>query len=394
MSKKPRLHNVNSIRVIAEYFVIRYHVLKQENGEHGAVGLDIMSFFFVLSGFGTMYTFEPEYLTTARERVSFMWGRVWRVYPIFLFNWLCWLPFVIGQMQSPKDGCMVYQICPWLQLVMLDSWSGCGYLFGANGLSWYLSCVLWMWMAFPFLKDRLVTFFDNGDTCWGRIAMINLFFSSVPVLLWGFDIYTLCPFPPIRIGEFIMGCGVSHALTSNHPIPVMLSPRFFWIPFAFGIGMYTLENVNHGMDAICLHENAQHSECAPWHWGQTWLENRPPCITVFEKIFNKYALIWAGLILVVAKEEDGLVTRVLHCDLFQILNRFSLTLYLSHQNIWMLIQFVSVKIIGWQSIHDDTMLFLVYIICYLLDSVMKTVVKMATPVAEPEVEKLMCIQES
>ena len=76
MSKKPKLHNVNSIRVIAEYLVVRYHVLKQDNGEHGAMGLDIMSFFFVLSGFGTMYTFEPEYLTTAREGVFHVGARV------------------------------------------------------------------------------------------------------------------------------------------------------------------------------------------------------------------------------------------------------------------------------------------------------------------------------
>ncbi len=75
MSRKPRLHSVNSIRVIAEYMVIRYHVLKQDNDDHGAVGLDIMSFFFVLSGFGTMYTFEQEYLTTLRERLGFMWAR-------------------------------------------------------------------------------------------------------------------------------------------------------------------------------------------------------------------------------------------------------------------------------------------------------------------------------
>ncbi len=62
MSSKPRpLHTINAMRVLAEYWVVRHHCLVKRRPaklDMGPIGDDIMSFFFVMSGFVVMYRHE------------------------------------------------------------------------------------------------------------------------------------------------------------------------------------------------------------------------------------------------------------------------------------------------------------------------------------------------
>jgi hypothetical protein len=50
-------------------------------------------------------------------------------------------------------------------------------------------------------------------------------------------------------------------------------------------------------------------------------------------------------------------------------------------------------VLGWQSIHDDTMLFIVYITCYFLDSIIRKTMKLVVSVTDPESENLLCQQQ-
>jgi peptidoglycan/LPS O-acetylase OafA/YrhL len=379
----PKLRALNAIRVFAEYLVVRAHVVDTkyvsnesgsfDEGAHGVIGMDIMSFFFVLSGFVMMYTFEQADFSSWSAIRKFWWGRWWRVYPMFLFNWLCWLPHVIRQLggMSGSIDCWVNDVCPILQLFMLDSWAGCGYLFVANGLSWYLSCLAWLWLLFPLIKDRLVRWFSSGHL-WEKVAGINLAYACVFLLLWEYDIYTLCAVPALRLGEFVMGCGAALALRTNDN-PALLADGAYWIWFAMVICTYCLERVDHGISFICLHEEAQHKECTLWHAGQKWVKNRPPCITTMEKILNKYALVWAGLIYGVARAEiEGSGLPFLQADIFKLLSTFSLALYLGHQNMFMAIKWLGLALVGWEpgQWRDDTMLLFVYVLCYGLHHLM------------------------
>ncbi len=68
---RPKLHALNGIRVLAEFAVVRLHSLHDHRIERistgdeelqshmrGPYGMDIMCFFFVLSGFVMMYTHQ------------------------------------------------------------------------------------------------------------------------------------------------------------------------------------------------------------------------------------------------------------------------------------------------------------------------------------------------
>ncbi len=65
--RPPVLHTVNAIRVLAEFFVVRLHVLhdhmlqgEYNEHEHGPLGMDVMTLFYVMSGFVMMYSYGQD----------------------------------------------------------------------------------------------------------------------------------------------------------------------------------------------------------------------------------------------------------------------------------------------------------------------------------------------
>lgn len=381
-----QLHSLNAMRVIAEYFVIRYHVLpnhieKEEENIHQreAIGLDIMSFFFVLSGFVLMYRYEREDFSTLASKRKFVEKRIYKMYPIFFINWLFCLPMKIISPSPSERTCWFYTVCPALQLLMLDCWFGCGYNFIFIGVSWFISCIIWLWVLFPFIKEFLVRQLFKQNFIWSSIIIINCIWAYVFYLLWDYDIYTLSPTPILRVGEFLTGCGTALSLKQD-PLPTWISKAMPWILFSFLTIVYNLECVDHGIDSICLREKPLHDDCSIWHAGQKQLTDvKPPCVTIFEKFYNKYAIIWAYLIHWIAKKElklqetentSGWLMRVLQADIFKFLSKFSLTLYLSHYSMNKAIEILSeylmnLKISQWK---DDTLMLSVYISCYGLHS--------------------------
>lgn len=342
--------------------------------------MDIMSFFFVLSGFVMMYTFERADFSTWKAIRGFWWDRFVRVYPVFLVNWLIWVPHLIkvwGPASEHEYKCYLRRLCPGLQLFMLDSWAGCGLTFTVNSLQWYLSCLVWLWLAFPLLKDTLADRFSRAGGAWVKMAYVNLIWMCLICMFWAFDIYTITGLPFLRIGEFLIGCGTAVALRLEEPW--WLENGRYWIPFTGVIAFYCFQRTDHGLGFLCLHEDAWNTgSCSVWHAGQAWVENKPPCITVLEKILNKYALVWAALIYGVAraelKGEQGWIACFLQAEVFRFLSGFSLSLYLGHENMSMILKGLG-ELIGWDkdSWRDDTMLISVYSLCFAQNSLIKTV---------------------
>ena len=370
--RPPRLHSVNTIRVLAEYLVVRFHILPDRRlndvGSGGPIGMDIMCFFFVLSGFVMMYSFEHVDFSTWMAKRDFIVKRLQQVYPIFLFCWLCCLPILIMEWQTGARDCWVRKMCTFLQLFMLDAWVGCGCRNTVLGVSWFLSCLMWLWLIFPFIKDYLLRFYAYRGFVWLKIAAINLVFGFAFYLFWDYSIYTIAGLPLLRIGEFIIGCGAACALKA--PEPVLLANMRFCIPCVLAFILYTVERSDHGMDWLCLHEQSESSDCVIWQKGQPWVSASPPCMTVMEKVGNKYALVWAVVIHGVSRIElsckGGCLIRFLSADIFKFLSKFSLTLYLSHINVDCAIKWLGLQIFGWKGAEwsDDIFILLVYLLCY------------------------------
>lgn len=396
--KRPTLHTLNAMRVLAEYCVIRHHCL-MPHGEArfamGPVGNDIMSFFFVLSGFVVMYTHDGADFSSWAAKRTFMWKRIRRVYPMLMLNILLQFPHWAIEMVSREPACRsVHSVCAALQMLMLDGWAGCGWLFSIVGVGWYLSCVMWLWLAFPVFKGFVATrvFEGEGRAVWCRMIAVYCIWSLAFFLLWDYDIMTLAAVPALRAGEFLLGCGT--ACTLRAETPSILKGNRFWFPFIAIAVVYNLQETRHGLRWLCLDEMAQHQECALWQVKRERFPMiEPPCITVAEKWLNKYSLIYACVIHRLARAEldkEGSVwfTGVLSAGIFQTLGKFSLALYLSHMNLGPAVRWLSNAVFGGggDGMRDDLQLIAIYLASYWIHHAMLSLSEACTrPRKENEV---------
>jgi peptidoglycan/LPS O-acetylase OafA/YrhL len=377
MSGKPRtLHTINAMRVLAEFWVVRHHCLVHRGPDRpsmGPIGDDIMSFFFVMSGFVVMYRHEKTDFSSWESKRDFLVSRVKLVYPVFLLNILFKVPSLIVRLlyDDKYRYCWVHFLCPVLQLGMLDGWAGCGWLFPLDGTAWYMSCIMWLWYAFPFVKDFITDRVFGQNCLWRKMLAINLVWALMFMLLWAYDLQTLAGVPFLRLGEFLLGCGAAIALKHTSPC---LAGNWFWGPFILVLVLYVLEKTHHGITSLCLRELLQHEECTLWHAGQTQFSGiEPPCITFAEKIPNKYALVFAATLhglgsSELADDRSIWFLSILQADIFKVLGSFSLMLYLSHISMSCVVKWIASNVFGWRvvELHDDILLFWIYVLSYLL----------------------------
>ena len=374
MSSKPSpLHTINAMRVLAEYWVVRHHCLVKRRSEKldmGPIGDDIMSFFFVMSGFVVMYRHEKTDFSRWESKREFLVSKVSLIYPVFLLNLLFKLPSTIIDLVTTK--CWIYYFCPIAQIGMLDGWVGCGASFSMHGTAWYLSCIMWLWLVFPFIKDIVVDRVFGQQWVWCKMLAINITWALLFLSLWAYDLQTLAGVPVLRLGEFLLGCGAALAL--HHESLKCLAGNRFWAPFVCVLTLYILEKTDHGLSWVCLREHLQHEECTLWHAGQTQFSGiKPPCITLAEKIPNKYALVFAATLYGLGRAElaeDDTVwfLSILQADIFKVLGSFSLMLYLSHTSMSCVVKWLAPNVFGWRvvELHDDILLFWIYVLSYLL----------------------------
>ena len=360
------LHAVNAIRVIAEYLVVRLHTIAWTVGMNNFV-TDLMSFFFVLSGFVMMHAHYSDCFASASKKREFWIGRLKKAYPTYILNYVFHFHLIFVRASSP-NYCPYHGVCSVMQIVALNTWFGCGLNNVLNGVNWYIATLAWIWLAFPFMHGTLKTLFSTN--VWTKMFVVNVLATAVIYPLSGYEIFTLCTVPALRLGEFIIGCGAACAMRQLEPAELTFR---HWVPmtliWTYIAALYTFFALPHGLDSLCAHEMTQNNRCSLWEKSK-WIEAKSPCLLIWDKYFNKHAIIWSAVIYTVAVAEKSgdksPIMRLLAHDFFKSLNAFSITLYLGHTNAdWVLTN--ATKAVGWLNFwHDDTRVLTIYALCYLL----------------------------
>jgi hypothetical protein len=369
------LHSVNAIRVISEYFVIRLHTFAWTIGMDSFVR-DLMSFFFVLSGFVMMHTHHSTSFTTTKHRCDFWVSRWKKAYPAYIINYALRSPviFVRAFGSESSNRCIYKLYCSLIEIVILNPWSGCGVDNLINSVDWYIGTLAWLWFVFPFIHGTLKEFFNSR--IWAKMLLINVISAGLISAFSGYEIFTICTLPVLRLGEFVIGCAAACALEQLDPPEQMESKPLTmlqWTPFTlilmYMAVLYTVFALPHGLESLCLHEDSHHKGCSLWETSK-WIEENPPCLLVWDKYFNKHAILWAVIIYTVASAEksndQGVFMRLLGHDVFKGLSSFSLSLYLGHISVnWLLV--LITDSLGWTNFwRDDALLLTIYALCYLL----------------------------
>jgi peptidoglycan/LPS O-acetylase OafA/YrhL len=316
---------------------------------------DIMSFFFVLSGFVTAYSHSADNGEKPKDRFHYLGRRFGKMLPPFLLS--CVLDLPGAAITQYRPGCGLFWPACALQFFLLSPWTGLSHIARLNGVSWYLECLVWLWMAFAFLKVDLLF----RDRPWRAVAGLYalscvLFFVAGP--LTEINKHGL---PVLRLPEFCIGCCVASTLGSDR----RLGQTIVWVVGVAFACYYVLHYIVFPeqmlMDTdVCL----------------AWPVNDWAYRSVFlGQFYSKASMVWAVLIHCVARLElDGEDTFVLRCltyPLFKTFNAFSMHMYLYHELVASSIMGVSGKLgVQWTL---DLLILACYFISYLMFSVVHPV---------------------
>ena len=314
-------HTLNAVRVIAEFFVVHIHVagmMQAENVIRGHCVDDLMSLFFVLSGFVAMHS------NPTGEAWGFWRRRMGKTYPTYLLSLLVDVPGAfLDQFRCPG-----FEFLAVTQALFVGPWLGGDHILTVNGPSWYLGTLFWLWLTFPLIHRGAKT------VCrlWGPWAIV---LAAYALSLGGFacaaQLYSQNSkgLPILRAGEFVMGAMACVALDEDGPSPMGSGWVVALLGFVLGASWAVEGLMGAGAPPMV-------SECTLWPthaWhvhGHTFL--------------SKSALLWATLLHWMARLEmehpDCRLVRILSGEVFRFLSSFSLQLYLGHLSMaWALLRF-------------------------------------------------------
>src|SRR5215475_6481505 len=156
---RPRLNALTTLRFFAALHVVLFHmrVVGILSGgpwwyqNFASIGYVGVNFFFVLSGFILVYTYEGKLF----EAKKFWWARFARIYPAYVLSLIVAAPFfffAIRQLDLPFYAWSKQHLLTacLLTLTLLQSWVPQAALTW-NSVCWSLSVEAFFYLVFPFL---------------------------------------------------------------------------------------------------------------------------------------------------------------------------------------------------------------------------------------------------
>lgn len=216
-----RLPTLTTLRALAALAVFGYHAGRITGWEPlkaiSGTGYAGVAFFFVLSGFVLSWSFHPLAATVFFHR------RFARVYPLHLVTALA-VALVFG---FPELGVAV------ANLLLLQAWWPTEQVaFALNGASWSLSAEAFFYACFPLLAAYLA-----GLDPRRRALLAGLLWSacSLAVVVLAHEKVGVASlvFPPVRLGEFVLGIVLGLAVKGGWRPPVGVHAAVLVVAAAF-----------------------------------------------------------------------------------------------------------------------------------------------------------------
>ena len=346
---------------MAEFFVVKYHLFPRLSEDSSVpmvlealAAVDLMSFFFVLSGFVCTYAHKGDDWTVKGCWVTFYRRKAAKMYPIYLLG----LAVNIATRPATHDpwfwGCLAADVA------LVSPWTYCMNSCDARLAAWYLSVLFWLWLAFPPLQQL---------KCLHRhpwITVICLYFISlipwIYLVVHPWEHMAYSQLPICRLAEFLIGGTLTSTLHTR-------VSTWLCVCVCIGLGTYyTLELLVFPYHkSLCMGtETSIRVALTPWTFEL--LSDSSACPPIWYVFRSRMAIPWAVVIQWVACTElQGGSTSFLEWGVFKDLSSFSLQLYLGHQVLASLLVRCA-ELLG--SVNNllqmDTLMLGTYSLCYVL----------------------------
>lgn len=195
-----------------------------------------MSLFFIMSGFVLAYHYAGRFETTLSGVWSYFWDRFGRIVPLYLISLLAVTPItlVLGEPVPP-----LATVESWTaNLLLVHAFVAHPWLHIWNVPSWYLSALLFFYLAFPFFARGVLSRVRSPRglgllmvalclaialTSLAMVAWFQWRSPSGDLLAFERRLYS----PLLRVWEFFAGCGLGALVVYLRRQPETGLARFF-----------------------------------------------------------------------------------------------------------------------------------------------------------------------
>lgn len=322
------IYSLNALRVIAEWVVVRLH-LHAVLGKNSSVWYDIfahdmLSFFFVLSGFVAARGERDESMDWAASWRY--WFRRWtKTYPFYVLSVTVNLVGVF--LHEPKTACGLFWPCVVGQYLAVSPWMFCDSV-QILSVSWYLATLYWLWLAFPFIHTHGGAL-RRSPWVWGAgfYALSFVPWTVGVIYPWlaggGVPTNNLSQMPLFRVCEFLVGYCAAFIKTGPTGPAAGLA-----------VALYVAQFV---MDVVVT---SNYTECALVEgtpvctlWGERGAPKHS-CVPAWDQFWSRSAAVWALVIVFFARAEEAWThVPFLGHAIWKDLSAFSLSMYLFHFSI-------------------------------------------------------------
>lgn len=213
---KPKILSLQAVRGIAFLSIFLCHAGVPLFGACGAWGVSI---FFVLSGFVMFYNYENREMGLSLKG-SFLFSvkKIAKLYPLHLLMLLLPMLLILMELAKNFSGSALLQNVKLfgVHALLLQAWVPKSTVyFSLNGVAWYLSACVFLYMAFPYVLRLMKHHTGVKTACLGMLIIDGLqaVFAvwvggvNVPLSLSdNFSAWAPYIFPLYRLGDFALGC--------------------------------------------------------------------------------------------------------------------------------------------------------------------------------------------
>lgn len=209
---KERIYTLDIFRILTVFFIFLFHSNIHLGSNYKILTPFIsqsaifMVAFFMVSGFSLYYSYYDRDLFCPNNLKIFYLKRLIRIYPLYIFIYILFLIFYNTLTLSQN-----IIIVP-IELLLLQSFFNTLFNTLHNGGTWFLSCLFFCYLLFPWLKEILIQLKTQKIIIFCVLYLLT--FLS-PIIVKIFQISSLYSNPFFRLLEFIMGMLIADFALKN-----------------------------------------------------------------------------------------------------------------------------------------------------------------------------------
>ena len=336
---RQRIYSLQVIRAFAFLGIFLSHSGVTAFSAGGSWGVSV---FFILSGFLMFYSYNgTNRIKSHSIKYSIIFGvnKIKKLYYLHIATMLLAMPWLVKAYMDYQDNDKILTpiIKTVLNIFLLQSWiPSIGVYFSLNGVAWYLSVSLFLYIMFPYILHQMEKY--KGKKTAIKLIIVLLFLQCIMAffsyyirmnLIHNIEVtrWFIYIFPISRLEDFLIGCNLGYIFKNSQNLLYSNNNNFYTF-FEFGVITIIIIQMAVFVMMVAIPAKIDPTNTSPNWWGTTVLWTITSC-----------ALIYLFAI------QNGKISNMLTNKIFVYLGNISANTFLIHQMVYRYLELFETKIL-------------------------------------------------